>query len=225
MDHVKLLTSISTLIFITFIPLAIINQTYGWIPDVAIFIVATLFYYWMYATLRMTPAIFTLLILGHTLHACGILGWYHISPVPIPWERITHFFGVLPFALLFFRFFEQWMDVRMLTKRNMLLFAAVFLSATGVGALVELNEFVGYLSFGFGEGAFMFGPGDGVAGLAGSDLVDALGGGWINQGWDMITNTVGILVGMAIMIIIRLFNKKSEAAYYYEPISTYSRKF
>lgn len=224
MDHLKLLTGISILIFLTFIPLAIINQTYGWIPDTIIFIFATLFYYWMYATFRMTPFIFLMLILAHILHACGIFGWYHISPLPIGWERITHFFGALPFALLFFRFFEQWMDTRFFTKKNMALLLSVFLCATAVGAIVELNEFIGYLNFGYGEGAFRFGPGDGVVGLDGVELIDAIGGGWINQGFDMITNTLGILVGMAIMIGLKLATRRPEKAYYFEPVGEYSRR-
>lgn len=172
----------------------------------------------------MTPQIFTLLIIGHVLHACGIFGWYHISPVPIAWERITHFFGALPFALLFFRWMEPSLTSKWLTKKNLLILLAVFLMATGVGAIVELSEFLGYLSLGFGEGGLMFGPGDGISGLEGSDLIDALGGGWINEGWDFIYNTIGIIVGMAIMLLLRVFRKPAEKAYYFEPTGEYSRK-
>lgn len=223
-QYLKLVTATSVLIFLVMIPIAIMNGTYGWIPDLAIFIVAALFYYWTYNTFRMTLPIYTLLIIGHLLHACGIFGWYHISPVSIQWDHITHFFGAMPFALLFFRWMEQWMDVRLFTKKNLLILIAVFMAASGVGAMVELSEFIGYLSAGFGDGAFMFGPGDGVAGLEGSDLVDSLGGGWINAGWDFIYNTLGIVFGMIIMLGINVFTKKPEPAYYYEPISEYSKK-
>lgn len=101
------------------------------------------------------------------------------------------------------------MDTRFFTRKNLLLLMAVFLAATGVGAIVELSEFVGYLFAGQGEGAFMFGPGDGVAGLKGTDLIDALGGGWINEGWDFVYNTIGIIAGMAMMIVIRALRNDS----------------
>ena len=105
------------------------------------------------------------------------------------------------------------MDVKFFTKKNLVLLLAVFLATTGVGAVVELSEFIGYLKLGTGEGAFMFGPGDGVAGLQGNELIDAIGGGWINEGWDFIFNTIGIIVGMGIMITLRVI-KKPKTNYY-----------
>ncbi len=219
------LTIISILTFLTFIPLALINEMPGWLPELFIFIGLTLFYAWTYDSWRMTLPIFTMLIIGHILHACGIFGWYHISPLPIQWDHITHFFGAFPFALLFYRFFEQWMDAKVFTRKNLLLLLAVFVAATGVGAVVELSEFVGYLKLGFGEGAFQFGPGDGIAGLDGTDLIDALGGGWINEGWDFIFNTLGIIAGMALMLLTRLIIKKPKPAYYYHQIGDHSEKF
>lgn len=222
-NDLKILTGISILIFLIMIPIGYLRGVYAFIPDLVLFIILTLFYYWTYDTFRMNTPIFTMLIFGHILHACGIFGWYSTSPVPIQWDHVTHFFGAFPYALLFYKFFEQWADTKWFTKKNILLLLAVFLAATGVGAVVELSEFVGYLQLGFGEGAFQFGPGDGVTGLTGSDLVDAIGGGWINEGWDFVWNTFGILVGMAIMIVISLFRKKPENAYYFEPTGSYSR--
>ncbi len=200
--HVRLVTAISVLIFILMIPIALLNGVYGFIPDIVFFIILTLFYYWMFDTFRMNLPIFTLLIIGHILHAGGIFGWYYVSPVSVQWDHLTHIFGAFPYALLFFRWMEQWMDEKF-TKKNLLLLFAIFLAATGVGAVVELSEFIGYLQLGAGEGAFMFGPGDGIAGKEGSDLIDTIGGGWINEGWDFVYNTVGIVIGMVIMIIIR----------------------
>lgn len=216
-------TIIAILAFLILIPIGLLRDVYGFIPDMLIFIGLTLFYYWTYDTFRMNLPIFTLLIVAHLLHGFGVFGWYHISPLPIQWDHITHFFGALPFALLFFRFFEPMMDTR-LTRKTIILLIAVFFAATGVGALVEISEFVGYLVLGFGEGAFMFGPGDGVVGLQGSDLIDSLGGGWINAGWDFIYNTLGILTGMAVMLAARVFKKKEQTPYYLDMPSSYSRK-
>jgi len=224
MNYRLFAVSNSILIFLIMIPLAVSYGTYGWIPDLFVFIGLTLFYYWTWDTFRLNLPLFTLLILGHILHAGGIFGWYHISPVGIQWDHITHFLGALPFAILFYRFMEPWMSTRFFTKKNLLILITIFMAATGVGAVVEISEFVGYLQLGFGDGAFMYGPGDGIVGLEGSDLVDGLGGGWVNAGWDFLYNTFGIIVGMLLMISIRLFRKKPEPAYYYEPFGEYSRK-
>lgn len=207
--YLNTVTVISLLIFILMIPLAVMNGVYGFIPDLVMFIIMTLFYRWTFYTFKMNVPIFTLLVIGHILHACGIFGWYHISPVPIQWDHVTHFFGALPYALLFFKWMEQWMDARFFSKKNLLILMAIFLAASGVGAVVELSEFVGYLQYGTGDGAFQFGPGDGVMGKEGSDLIDSLGGGWINEGWDFIYNTIGIIIGMLVMIILRVTRKNS----------------
>ena len=133
-NYVKLLTVISVLIFLLMIPMAMLTGVREFIPDLVFFIIITLFYYWTYDTFGMNMPIFTMLIIGHILHAAGIFGWYATSPVPIQWDHITHFFGAFPYALLFFRFFGQWTDSKWFTKKNFLLLLAVFLAATGVGA-------------------------------------------------------------------------------------------
>jgi hypothetical protein len=222
-NYVRILTITSILIFLVMIPIAYLNGVYGWIPDIITFIILTLVYYWLYDAFRMTMPIFTFLILAHALHSGGIFGWYYISPVPIRWEIVTHLAGGFAFSLLIFRWMEQWMDSKF-TKKTWLVLIGIFLAATGIGAVVEISEFVGYLVAGEGEGAFQFGPGDGVAGLEGTELIDALGGGWINEGWDFIFNTIGILAGIVMMIVIRMAHKKPASAYYYEPIGEYSKK-
>lgn len=208
-NYVKTLTGISILIFLVMIPIAYLNGVYGWIPDICVFILLTLFYYWAYDTLRMNTPIFTLLIIAHILHAGGIFGWYHISPVPIRWEIVTHLAGGFAFSLLVFRWMEQWMEKKF-TKKTCFVLIGIFLAATGLGAIVEISEFVGYLFAGEGEGAFQFGPGDGVAGKEGTELIDALGGGWINEGWDFIYNTIGILVGIILMSTSRATKWQSQ---------------
>ncbi len=223
-NQVRIITAVSVLIFLVMIALAYINGITGFIPDLLIFIGLTLFYAWTYKVFRMNAPIFTLLIIGHILHSCGIFGWYYISPVPIQWDHITHFFGELPFGLLFFNFFSQWADVKWFTRKNLLILIAVFLAAFGVGAVVEMSEFLGYLNLGFGEGALMFGAGDSVAGMEGNSLIEAIGGGWINTGWDLIFNSLGILFGIAVMVISKLIIKKPEKAYYFEPIESFSKR-
>ena len=220
----NLITILGILILLLFIPLSFINSTTGFIPELFVFIALILFFRWTYSIWRLNVPIFTLLIVGLISHSAGILGWYHTSPVPIQWDHVTHVFGLLPFALLFFRFFEQWMDAKLLTRKNLLLVIVVFLAASGVGALIELSEFLGYLKLGFGEGAFRFGPGDGFDSKAASDVIADLGGGWINTGWDLIYNTSGIVIGIILMLITKLFVGTPKKAYYYETPGQWSKK-
>lgn len=216
---------LGVLSFVVLIPLALLNSTSGFIPELFVFAGLTLFFWWTYDSWRLNDVIFTLLVLGLLSHAMGILGWYGNSPLPVQWDHISHFFGLLPWSLLFFRFVEQWMNARIFSLRNFLLLLVVFASASGVGAVIELSEFVGFLQLGFGDGAFQFGTGDGLETLAGAtDKIDDIGGGWINTGWDLLFNTLGILIGMAIMIVIRAGVRKPERAYYFEDVGEWSKK-
>jgi len=218
---------ISIAIFSVFIPLSILHNLSGFIPELILFMALSTFYWWMWDTLKLNEPIYMLLVLGHALHSCGIFGWYGQSPLPIAWDHITHFFGLMPYGLLFFKWTEQWMTAKTISKTNLFILITIFLAASGVGAMVELGEFFGYLKFGFGEGAFAFGPGDGFENAIGTDtdnLINDLGGGWINTGWDLIYNTIGITFGILIMIILRLTKKKTAKAYYFEPIENFSKR-
>jgi len=215
---------ISILIFLTTIGISITNEVYGFIPDAIIFSLMIIFFAFTYETFRLNTPILTMITIGLLLHMCGIFGWYHTSPLPIQWAHITHFFGTLPFACMFYRFLDQWSDMKLFTKKNLAIIIAVFLCATGAGAIVELSEFAGYLTLGYGEGALMFGDGDGTQGLTGDALIQTIGGGWINMGWDLIFNTLGIITGIGIMLMGKIIYKKPEKAYYYETLGEYSKK-
>lgn len=205
--------------FLVLIPLSLINGTSGFIPELLIFAAITGVLYFCFDALRLNVPIYSLVIMSMLLHGFGVLGYYAVSPIAIQWDHVTHF-SLFSWGLLFFRFFEQWMDLRFFSKRNVLLLCAVFLAASGIGAIIELSEFLGYLQLGFGEGAFAFGPGDGTDG----DVIANLGGGWINTGWDLIFNTLGILLAIIISMAVRLSTRKPAPAYYFENIGDWSRK-
>jgi VanZ family protein len=214
-------TVISILIYAILIPLSYFHGTQGFVPELILFMAVGVFFAWMYNTLKLNIPILTMLHIGLILHSFGIFGWYYISPIPIAWERITHFFGILPMAMMFYKWMSQFMDTKLFTKRNLFAIITVFFAATGVGALVEVGEFVGYLTLGHGEGALMFGPGDSIGG---SDVINEIGGGWINASWDMIFNALGAITAIIIMLFTRLLYKKPTKAYYFEPIENFSRK-
>ncbi len=199
----KLIAFISILIFLCFIVISALEGSYGWIPDIAFFIVLTLIYCKFYKTLNLNPLIFISLILAHILHSCGVLGWYNISPIAIQWDHITHVFGAFAVALFFWACTSRWMDKKIFTKKNVVIYTLIFFAAFGAGALVELTEFLGYLKLGFGDhGTLFFGAGD-----ADTKLMNVVGGGWINEGWDFVYNTIGILTGMAMMFSLNLIKR------------------
>lgn len=218
--------SLGILSFLVLIPLAILNSTSGFIPELIIFVVLTALFAYFSDSLRLTVPTFTLVILGMLSHGAGVFGFYGVSPVPIQWDHVTHFLSIFAFTLMIFGYLGQWMDARLVTTRNVLLVVLVFFAASGVGALIELSEFLGYLKYGFGEGAFAFGPGDGFETFAANntDLIADLGGGWINTGWDLIWNTIGIALGILVMCARRAFKKGPKAAYYFERAGEYSKR-
>lgn len=207
MKGIKILTFISVFIFLCFIAVSALDGSYGWIPDIFAYIVLVFFLYKTRCFWRLNPLVFVALVFGAVLHCCGVFGWYGSSPLPVQWDHFSHFFGALPFALLFWSFFSQFMDKKVFTKKNLVLVILIFFASYGVCAFVELIEFVGYLRLGFGEhGTLFFGAGD-----VDLELMDVVGGGWINEGWDFVYNTIGILTGMIMMFsltVIRRFFKK-----------------
>ena len=208
MNHLKkVLTVLGILVYAVFIPLSFAAGNTGFIPDVVFFVLLPLLFSWLYELMQLNTITYALLILGPIPHVLGTFGWYAHSPLPIAWDHVTHVAALLPLALVFTVCFSQWMDYKIFTKKNALLVASVFLLVSGIGAMIELSEFVGYLSLGVGEGGFRFGPGDGFEGPVGADFtntdaVNDIGGGWINTGWDLIYNTVGIVAGILIGFVI-----------------------
>jgi len=207
-----LVTIIAVLIFIVMIIYSFIVQVLGFAPDMVFFLIVTLLLYKTYDRWRLNLPIYTIIIIGFILHSAGVFGWYHISPLPWAWERITHFFGILPITLLFYNYLKPHMDKKWITPTNTRLFIIVLFVSLGIGAAVEMTEFYGYLALGHGEGALLFGPGDGVIGAEGQDLIDVIGGGWINEGWDLTFNLFGALAGLFIMMIIQFVPREASSA-------------
>ncbi|MEM4248124.1 MAG: hypothetical protein QXH80_02560 [Candidatus Nanoarchaeia archaeon] len=188
------------------------TQAMGFYPDIAIHIFLLFILYVSRKALQLRPSTYLLVAFAMLLHDFGIFGWYNVSPVPMQWDHITHLFGGLSVAVLFFDFFKRWMTAKA-KIRTIWLIAAVFFASLGMGALVEVNEFWGYLKLGEGEGMFMFGPGDSWPGVASDiDNMNFVGGGWINEGWDLTFNIIGILAGIVFCVfrdIVKINHSKN----------------
>jgi uncharacterized membrane protein YjdF len=80
------------------------------------------------------------------------------------------------------------------TKFHILLILAV-LASLGVGSVIEISEYVGFLFVGEGEGFFYFG---GTGDITQKENTD---GAWVNSSIDMIFNLIGSLAGLSIFLI------------------------
>jgi len=184
----------------------------GFLPEIIIFIVLIVFFYWAYDILDLRLPIFAALILGFLPHSLGFLGWYFNSPLPIAYDHVTHFLPCLAFALVLFQFLSRFMTRKLFAPKTLFLIALVILAAAGIGVIIELFEFSGFLINGFGEGALAFGAGDACSGQLVSTFeeIDAYGGGWFNTMFDLIWNSIGVLTGTFIMVIAHYVFKKKE---------------
>lgn len=198
-------TWIAIVMFIVFIFYSFLVGVRAFIPDYILFIILILYLYKAYDKWRLNLPIYTIVILSLLLHSAGVFGWYHVSPIGWQWDLVTHFFGLMAWAMFFFNYARPWLEKTCWTTKNVRIFILVVLAAMGIGAAVEMVEFFGYLSFGFGDGVLKFGPGDGVSGLTGQELISSLGGGWINENWDLTFNMLGALMGAFIMIMLQFY--------------------
>lgn len=201
---VMLTTCVSVLIFLVLILMSFVWQNTGFVPEMVIFIVLAIFLFLTYDDWNLNLPVYTVVILGFLPHALGFMGFYLNSPLPVAWDHFTHVVPCFAFALFFFQFLSRYMDKRVFTKKSICLIAIVILAASGVGVIIELFEFSGFLINGFGEGALAFGAGDACEGqlVTSIEEIDAYGGGWFNTMYDLIWNSIGVLSGVLLMVFL-----------------------
>jgi hypothetical protein len=123
--------------------------------------------------------------IGWLMNMAGTLGAYELSYQGLGWDKLLHFTSILGVTLLAYAYFKQ-------RDMNLSLFEVgiiVFLIAQGVGAVNEISEFIGSQYFGVGQG--LFGMMNGLSEPASKfDRFDTH--------WDLIVNTIAIVVGLAI---------------------------
>lgn len=110
----------------------------------------------------------------------------------IHFDIIMHFVG--GFALSMILFQSLYGGRYLLSLRRIAILS--LLAASGLGAFVEVLEFIGYSFLGSGEGILFYGTGD--------------VGEWNNSAWDMIMNTIGAVVGIAVMLVLYWRSARNE---------------
>jgi hypothetical protein len=211
---VKAVFLLGILLYLWVILMSFVWANTGFVPETIIFIVLIVLFYWMYDIWDFRLPIFTVLILSFLPHAMGFMGFYLTSPLPFgfAYDHFTHILPCLAFALFFFQFLSRFMARRFLSAKTLFLIIVVILAASGIGVIIELFEFSGFLINGFGEGGLAFGAGDACQGQLVSTFeeIDAYGGGWFNTMYDLIWNSIGVLAGTFIMVLAHFIVKKKE---------------
>jgi len=208
--YAAVVLGIGVVIFLLMILMSYIVGNTGFVPDMIGFIVLTVFFYFTYEKWNLNLPIYTMLILGFIPHALGFMGFYLNTPIGLAWDHFTHIVPIFAFGLLFFNFLYQWMDRKFFTQKTIFLILVVLMAASGVGVVIELIEFSGFLVYGFGEGALAFGAGDACTGQLVSTFeeIDAYGGGWFNTMYDLIWNSLGALSAVVLMILFHYVIKR-----------------
>ncbi len=203
------ITVLGLLLFVVFIVIGYTIKETAYVPDSIGFIIGILLFYYFYDVLNLNLIIYILLILCFIPHSLGVFGYYAQSPIFMQWDHFTHLCPLFAFALVFFRMFSSKLTKKLVTRKNFIMFIAIFLAALGAGSIIETLEFTGFLMLGFGEGGFRFGTGDamGEETVTQTDI-DAFGGGWFNTMWDIIWNMIGAFIGLLVMIYFYFFRKR-----------------
>jgi len=203
-NHKNLLTALALALYVVFLALARVNDVFIYYAADALFSIGfILFLHVSFRFWRLNTFVYTLLILGFASHLMGVFGWYNASPIPLQWDHVTHGLPMFAFTALFYNFARPWMTERFWSTKTWSVLLIVLLAGLGVGSLVENLEFTGYLTLGEGEGALFFGgAGDGVP-LTSSqeEVIQNLGGGYINTEMDLVWNLFGALAAVLVMSI------------------------
>ena len=184
---VKWITLAGFVFFIIWGIITIIVGDTGFIFDrffsAGLVLVLYAFYHIMRLRLGVTIVALAVLLLHHLkLYGMFILG--------IPFDRLMHFTAGIALALIAYDYISR----RSSLKPTEVLVIAVLVAA-GVGAIMEIIEFVGYSFLGAGEGLLFFGKGD--------------FGEWNNASWDLMNNLFGAIVGaIYAFVVFPLFRKK-----------------
>ena len=180
-----LILALALLFFLHIIWYCIKTNYHYYVYDSVTFIGLTLLLYIFYEHWRLDTFTFLMLILAFALHDLGAFRFYASPPVPFDWDIVTHVFGIYAATLFLYNILFS-----LLKKHHALLFFIVVLAGLGVGVIVELVEFSGFVRVGFGEGFLGRGFGDYDPGIVSSDYIDTI--------QDLFWNFVGATLGFVV---------------------------
>ena len=182
----------------------------GFVKDIILSVLLIALAFTLYNKLRLTPMSLSILCLAFTVHDLGTFGFYSDPNLFIPYDWITHFLGIFAATIVIANFLSSSLTKSKKFKFNdsMILFIA-FLAALGIGALVELLEFSGYILLGPGDSIFQLATVDFAETSSGNIITDMFSGLYGDTIGDFICNVIGALVAV-ILFSVNFFKFKRE---------------
>jgi len=149
-----------------------------WIVDRFYLALISLGAFFLHKRMHLSNYALVVGLLPVIMHA---FGRYEMVWFSLPYDFYLHLAAGFAIGMIFFEYFLE----KKLPSRITL---AVLVTA-GIGSLLEILEFTGYLVGGAGSGIFFYGTGD--------------YGDWANAIQDMFSNTVGALLASTIYAIVK----------------------
>ncbi len=193
MNKEKNLYLLFVIIFVLLIFYSNFIRVYYYILDLSISILIISFLFLFYKKFKLDKSIFVLIFIALLLHNFGLFGFYNNSPIYFSYDKLTHFFGGFALNFMFLNYLKAYFNKS--KQDNIILAIFSILITLGVGSIIEIIEYLGYIILGQGEGFFYFG-GTGDLGINQDSFSP-----WINSSFDMIFNLIGSLFGIIVYFI------------------------
>lgn len=181
------------ILFVLLIFYSVFSGFYHYILDLSASILVISLLFLFYKHFRLDHFIFILIFIALLLHNFGLFGFYNNTPIYFSYDRLTHFFGGFSLSFMFLNYFKIYFNKS--KQNNLILIICSILIVLGIGSIIEIIEYLGYIILGQGEGFFYFG-GTGDLGVNQNQL-----SAWINSSFDMIFNLLGTLFGLVFYFI------------------------
>ena len=188
-------------IFLLLIVYSFYSKNYAYVLDISTSFVLITILFVFYKNFNLNWIVFTLVFLALLLHNFGLFGFYNISPLPFEYDHFVHFFGGLALVMFFLNIFNNLENLK-LNKFFFILFA--LFCALGIGSIIEIIEYFGYLFLGKGDGLFYFG------GTGDLGNYQDLTGAWVNSSLDMTYNLIGAVIGIILYFIVKKIYQKNQ---------------
>lgn len=186
----------SSIVMMSFLIHALSTVKYA-IPEVFVSIVCLFIIRYIDKKIKLTTTNTTLLCIGTTLHPLGVFGLYShfILFDLIGYDKLVHLFVSFTLTYTILKIAEKHIILNISENKNALLaYTVAILTVMGLGAILEINEFIGEAYFGINTGG-LFTMSDTLPEIR-SDLQK------YDTYYDMIFNLIGSVVG-ALTIAIK----------------------
>ncbi len=187
-------------------------QNYYAIKGQSTFVILGILLYIFRKKLKLKSLAFTFLLAGFAVHLSHIFGkLYQNQNLFPPWDFWSHSIFFIGATIYFFELQKRRFNTeKIFTFKNIFHFLTLFLLVSGIGVLIELGEYSGYVFLEDG-GYEVFGGGDYEGIVVTDEVISSIefhGGGWFDAMTDLVINSVAILFTELILFIFLIRKKK-----------------